>query len=449
MSPIFVKRASKFLLAVLVVGSTGFAWGFLLPTRRPLTPTDFHQQVKRKNLVPSASLCLGGTQRKSCRSQSQSRTSLLETKNSEQADKSEELSNTINSQQLVGRKRQQRRKPRNRRPRYYWTKPKNMAREIRKFWLDCGLEDASQYPLMIPNESLLHHYGRHDLRAALQSTGGRPYVAELLGGARIMPGRWSDAIKEPQIQALLKIDASLSPDQSPSASSSSEDKWSHASDRKPKGYWNLTRVIAELYEYVDGVRQEHGRPSVWMPRPNEMAASGRDDLRQAIQRFGGTKKICALAGMVPFREWYFFEGQLELLILLKEYIDEYENGEYTSFPNASDVRRNGYEQLYSLIQYYGGRKYLAFRLGMSAGSELPMDDLVGVNWGDFDLVFAISLLSFVRQDHMARRPPLSTPLLVMPRRKRLLAEEPWLHECIQKYGGYENVARRLGLAFFS
>lgn len=352
-------------------------------------------------------------------------------------------------QLLVSRKRQRRRKPRNRRPRYYWTNPKNIRREVEQFWTDCGLE-SRDLPLMIPNESLLHHYGRHDLRAALQSAGGREIVAEQLGGdVQIMPGRWSDAVQERQVQALLKIDDSLSPDLSPTATSSStEIKWSHQSDRKPKGYWNLTVVIAELYEYVDGVRQEHGRPAVWMPRPNEMTASGRDDLRQAIQRFGGTKKICRLAGMVPFREWYFFEGQLELLVLLKEYIDKCEKGDYETFPNVSDIRRNGYEQLHSLIQYYGGRKYLAFRLGMRAGSLLPTDDFHHVSWGFFDLVFAIALLNFVRQDHLRRYPPLKAPLLIMPRRDRLIAEEPWLHDRVEEYGGYENVARRLGLAFF-
>ena len=218
----------------------------------------------------------------------------------------------------VRRKRQQRRKPRNRRPRNYWTEPDNLAREIRLFWeQDCGLENysASIGTTLIPSENLLYYYGRHDLRAALVSTGGRETVAELLGGARILPGRWKEAVQDPQIQALLAIDPTLSADLSPvsaanvnqtesSSADTSSPKWSHASDRRPKGFWNLQRVVQELYLYVDGVRDEHGRPAVWMPRPNEMAASGRDDLRQALQRFGGTKKICALAGMVPFREWY-------------------------------------------------------------------------------------------------------------------------------------------------
>jgi hypothetical protein len=229
-------------------------------------------------------------------------------------------------QQPIRRKPQKRRQTRNRRPRNYWTQPDNVAREIRLFWAkDCGLGEyykSSNATLnydenMIPNEGLLNYYGRHDMRAAFASLGGREAVAEQLGGAKILPGRWKEAVDEPQIQALLQIDPALSSEYSPlsaldvssTTTTTEEDnttptRWSHQSDRRPKGFWNKTRVIQELYLYVDGVRKEHGRPSVWMPRPNEMAASGRDDLRQAIRRFGGTKHICTLAGMVPFREWW-------------------------------------------------------------------------------------------------------------------------------------------------
>lgn len=428
---------------------------------------------KRPRRLPASSL-RGATSTAQPESSDHRDTSNEKEKNRCQPDNRQKGQQLSQPQQLVARKRQQRRKPRNRRPRNYWSNPKNLLQEIQTFWVvDCGIpsNDINAFPLMIPNEILLHHYGRHDLRAALSSAGGRDTVADLLGGARIMPGRWSEAVQEPLIQVLLKVDPTLSADQSPSAmattsstatsatttattaDTTSQDnntnKWSHKEDRNPKGYWSLTRVVEELYEYVEGVRGEHGRPPGWMPRPNEMAASGRDDLRQAIQRFGGSKKICQLAGMVPFREWYFFEGQLELLISLKDYIDEFGDSDYTTFPNVSDIRRNGYEQLHSLIQYYGGRKYLAHRLGMTQGCSLPTDDFVGVSWGPFDLLFAIALLNFVRQDHMRRQPPLTTPLLIMPRREKLLASsESWLHDRVELYGGYENVARRLGLAFF-
>jgi len=285
-------------------------------------------------------------------------------------------------------------------------------------------------------------------------------------------------------------------------------KWSHTSDRKPKGYWSLQRVIVELYDYVDGVKQQHGRPAGWMPRPNEMTASGRDDLKQAMARFGGAKQICQLARMVPFREWYYFEGQLDLLLQLRDYMDEYPPPEdeynmdsdddgattgppnrYKTFPSVSDIRRNGYESLHSLIQYYGGRKFLATRLSMEAPGAGGEDAL---DFGPFDLEFGIRLLTHVRQDQLLHKtPPLAKPVILMPTPAKLLTplqlqwlkttttttsgtrqyqdgqlpqinmadipedennddgEGLWLHNKIVEYGGYENVARRLGLAFRS
>jgi hypothetical protein len=41
-----------------------------------------------------------------------------------------------------------------------------------------------------------------------------------------------------------------------------------------------------------------------MPRPSKMAKLGRDDLRQAINRFGGARAISCTAGMVPYQEWF-------------------------------------------------------------------------------------------------------------------------------------------------
>lgn len=199
------------------------------------------------------------------------------------------------------------------------------------------------------------------------------------------------------------------------------------------------------YSYVAVYREKHQRPAVWMPRPSEFVKEGRDDIRQAFYRFGGSERICRLAGMVPFREWYYFEGQLQLLMELQRYLDEHAHGDYTSFPVVEDVRRHGFDQLVSLIQYYGGRKFLSARLGMnSSDSEL--------NFGPFRLEFAVRLLSFVRERELRKNPPLGNPSIMIPSSNQLLMgdeEALYLHESIMKFGGYENVARRLGLGFSS
>lgn len=204
------------------------------------------------------------------------------------------------------------------------------------------------------------------------------------------------------------------------------------------------------YAYVAVYREKHQRPTVWMPRPSEFAKEGRDDIRQALNRFGGSDRICRLAGMVPFREWYYFEGQLELMMELQRFLKQHGNGDSNSFPVVEDVKRHGFDQLYSLIQYYGGRKFLAARLGMNTSDK--SDQFSDLNFGPFSLEFAVRLLSFIRQRELRKNPPLASPSITIPSPSQLASgeeEATYLHESIVQYGGYENVARRLGLAFFA
>lgn len=208
--------------------------------------------------------------------------------------------------------------------------------------------------------------------------------------------------------------------------------------------------------YVDAYKEHHGRPSVWMPRPSELTCNGRDDLKQAMNRFGGADSICRRAGMVPYKEWSYFDGQLELILELVRYCDEYEGSDYSQFPSVTEVRNNGYERLHALIQLYGGRKFLSSRFGMSNQSSAAETLYLEMNWGDFDIKFAARLLSFVRDDHLRKWPPIQHNVISMPSQSKLLRAVnsdskladncAWLHERICEYGGYENVARRLGLA---
>ena len=201
-------------------------------------------------------------------------------------------------------------------------------------------------------------------------------------------------------------------------------------------------VISELYEYTDSFQQFFHRPSVWMPRASELALNGRDDLRQAISRYGGVHRIGKVAGLVKYSEWYYFEGQLELMYKLTLYLDTFHNSDYTVFPTVTEISRNGHHQLHSLIQYYGGCEFLAARLGLMRYKK-QRDDL---QFGKFDLKFAIQLLEFIRNNHMLRQPPMRNPVIAMPSRNYL--DEDFDAQ-IEEFGGYENVARRLGLDFFA
>ena len=45
-----------------------------------------------------------------------------------------------------------------------------------------------------------------------------------------------------------------------------------------------------------------------MPRLSELSKDGHDDLRQAITRFiGDQSQIAEAAGLIPYREWKYFE----------------------------------------------------------------------------------------------------------------------------------------------
>lgn len=183
-----------------------------------------------------------------------------------------------------------------------------------------------------------------------------------------------------------------------------------------------------------------------------------------MNRFGGFRGICRTAGMVPYQEWFFFEGQLDLLVELKRYLDEFSGCDYRVFPKVLDIERNGFVQLHSLIQYYGGRKFLAARLSMleplctkshsdhGIRNGGPVSSHSIMKFGLFDLDFAVRLLKFVREDHLKRSPPLKHPVLSMPSRSKLLSnalEGEWLCAKIDEFGGDENVARRLGLELFA
>jgi hypothetical protein len=185
-----------------------------------------------------------------------------------------------------------------------------------------------------------------------------------------------------------------------------------------------------------------------MPRPSELTRHGRDDLKQAMYRYGGYDSVCRRAGMIPYKDWSYFEGQLALLLELKEYCNAYHAGDYSTFPCVTDIARNGHERLYALIQSYGGRSFLSAKLSMTANHNYgTRSDCI--SFGAFDIDFASQLLLFVREDQLRKNPPLQHRVIAMPsanKVKERCSDGEWIHDKIMEFGGYENVARRLGLA---
>ncbi len=176
--------------------------------------------------------------------------------------------NNDNTVLVSRRHRQIRKKPMDRKPRYYWLDRMNLRQEFLDFWSNLGVSTNVTSPT-IPNESLLMYYERHDLRAAIVKNGGRHAVSLLLNHAPIMPGRWKDAISTCiEVQQLIhRNDTNLSPDRPPWHTKTAADTssvtvlfktndtklWSHHEGRNQKGHWNLQIVVQELYVSTVGV----------------------------------------------------------------------------------------------------------------------------------------------------------------------------------------------------
>jgi hypothetical protein len=353
-----------------------------------------------------------------------------------------------------------------RKPNYYWNNIENVRQALTEFWGNLNVSSFPENLPPIPSEALLNHFERYDLRRVIAKYGGREDLSYDLGGVEIIPGKWKDSVRDSMIvQQLLRNESlglradlpPLSPQQKKALNntvgenlSRDQYRWSYKNkeERRPMKYWSLTQVLENLYEHLDELCETQNRPPVWMPRPVEIRESGREDLFHAIARFGGTKEITEIAGLVPHHEWHYFEGQLTLMKELTRYLDEHHGGNRMVFPTGVEIKERGYMSLYYAVQRYGGRKFLTSRFGMESPGRVSSSYLE-MSFGPFSLDFAIDLLEYIRNDHLESKAPMKPATIRMPTEYVLFQRgRSDLIDGIQKYGGYENVARRLGLAYF-
>jgi hypothetical protein len=185
-------------------------------------------------------------------------------------------SSTSAATEFPKRKRQVRRKALNPHPRYYWSDISNVRGEFHAFWRDLLGDDeySMEGPPTIPNEALLNHVERNDLRYAIVLYGGRRALSERLGGAPVMAGKWTKAAKDSrELQLLIqKGKSGLCSDRPPpspgqkkqqktsisrpkqrrkavssvSQTKQTDNRWKHRPGRKPRGYWSLQQTVQEL-----------------------------------------------------------------------------------------------------------------------------------------------------------------------------------------------------------
>ncbi|KAL7524115.1 hypothetical protein ACHAXR_001352, partial [Thalassiosira sp. AJA248-18] len=210
------------------------------------------------------------------------------------------------------------------------------------------------------------------------------------------------------------------------------------------------------YQYLDNYRKYKQRPAVWMPQLAELSHEGYSKLFNAASRFSKLPCVStfiqneddvihSVAGLVPFGEWRFFESQLQLFVELQHYLRLYHNGSEDFFPDPTAVSMHGHKQLYELIRIHGGKILLAQKLDMKFQWDVNPNPNSHLSWGSFTLDFAIQLLYFIRSQYLSLSPPLSSSFISMPSEKDLLCcGHGDLARQVIRYGGYENVARRLG-----
>jgi len=389
----------------------------------------------------------------------------------------------------------------------------------------------SYQPPPVPSEHLLNYFNRNDLRWGIAQMGGRVNVSYLLG-AKIIPGKWKEAIELEEVKQLLPCMKELGPerskrkerkmnnekrtvqnrqgnmtrqshgdiDQQQGEEESTQTTFtniqrvnlnsttnatlmslvssaapSHSTKGQTNEFWSKEKAVKKLYQYLESYRKYRQRPAVWMPQLAEISHEGCSSLFNACSRFEKLPSsinndddiINSFSGLVPFREWRFFESQLQLFVELQHYLRLYHNESEDFFPEPSNVLMHGHTQLHDLIRIHGGKTMLAQKLDMKFAwdiNHLTTENATvfdrslistrstynpNLSWGSFTLKFAIQLLHFIRSQYLSLNPPLSSSYISMPSEKDLICcghEE--LATKVVLFGGYENVARRLGLEYF-
>eukprot|EP00903_Cladosiphon_okamuranus_P006240 g6125.t1 len=379
-----------------------------------------------------------------------------------------------------------------RKPPAYWSSDDNVRGEVAKFWAELGITSDK-----IPNQTLLHFFGAHALKYGIAMRGGVNDCAEWLG-VQAIPGKWSKALQEDEVtqlrkdgklggediergpfgggSRLIKLATKDWPSRAALEMGNRASASKHMLERCASGYWTKgNNFEREVLSFNTHYQLEEGLPAVWMVKLIDMANSGRRDMVNAIQRAGGYDAAVERLGLVHPIEWKSFADQLDTLRELKDFLTE-DGVLHKRMPTLMAFQDAGRTRLRKRIVLLGGRKLVARRMGLQykPGGREGSQEGDGLEFGRFDLGFAVDVLEYVYEQELQRspvpRPPprkgrdacgaeknrsrsqfkFRPPAIVLPRRDHLLAggaASAKLVEQIEYYGGYENVARRLNLGY--
>jgi len=382
-----------------------------------------------------------------------------------------------------------------RKPWGYWKDISQIKISVEEFWEGLNVSSSA-----IPNEMLLRLYDAHGLRHAIYKQGGRETLAYLLGTDYI-PGDFRQAMSFPEVQSLVaagvivphadpQSQALLSPPPSLPASKKLERRLvigprggavilnerlkttrfppsygKHDKDGVPGGWkyqnrtvWSMEKLADECYLLAEEHSEALHLPLLFFPKISDLVGWGRANMINTIRRYGGYESVVSSLGFIPFSQWNYFCRFYLLMKDLKTYLDEEEEGR-REMPTLRDVKRAGYHRLYSEVARNGGRKLVAARLGLplKAGSGERGKFASMISYGTFDFDFGVALLEYIMNKCWAQHPKERAGRrerekvnLFLPTAEELVGDERKdLLEKIIRYGGFENVARRLQLGFKS
>jgi hypothetical protein len=199
--------------------------------------------------------------------------------------------------------------------------------------------------------------------------------------------------------------------------------------KKPRGYWNnISNLEREVLTFVE----KHGTPGV-MPTARQLMEAKRSDLESAISNQGGYPlrakglKLDYTYTAKPQGYWDDFANvERELLAFIKEL------GTLGVFPKRDEFKRAGRTDLTNAIRRHGGNQTVAERLGIAYTQKRRG------YWDDFPNVQR-ELLVFIKENGTSGVMPTATELTKAGRSS--------LAAAIQKHGGQQSVAEKLGLRY--
>eukprot|EP00816_Leptocylindrus_hargravesii_P003577 CAMPEP_0196814782 /NCGR_PEP_ID=MMETSP1362-20130617/45732_1 /TAXON_ID=163516 /ORGANISM="Leptocylindrus danicus, Strain CCMP1856" /LENGTH=492 /DNA_ID=CAMNT_0042191519 /DNA_START=272 /DNA_END=1750 /DNA_ORIENTATION=+ len=334
--------------------------------------------------------------------------------------------------------------PPKRRPRGYWSDKSNVVNELREFWGNLNVPIQGWKLPPIPNEALLNHFKRNDLRWAIASHGGRDALSYRLGGAPIIPGRWADAVLVEQVKKILDpnnpASIGLSPFYPPVAPHMKRE-WARSVQRRKELFNNSTRTQKD---YVGNARTKiafsglgdvpgvRSVPDDWMDYDGTVPSCNdeRETEPEFSKRYSNGRRWAHRGVRKQWGFWSDERLQDELYSFVSRYM-EFSGRPSIFMPRLNDFSAHGRDDLRAAIVRSGGPEVLCERAGMISYRE----------WEYFESLYSLysGLKAYIDIYHEGNTevfPPLKEIKSKGQRR---------LYNLIQKHGGRKIVAGRAGM----